>query len=77
MKTKEVGVEDWSEADLLDDNLGQDRDKLGPIVEVVVQKHEPESEGQQPVNIPVDHCCYCCSQAASLNCKLTKYRTEC
>lgn len=41
MDAEEVGVEDGSKDDLLDDDLGEDGEELGCEIEVVVQEHEP------------------------------------
>jgi hypothetical protein len=42
MHAEEVCIEDGGEADLLDDDFGQDREEFGWVVKVVVEEHEPE-----------------------------------
>lgn len=41
MHAEEVCIEDGGEANLLDDNFGQDGEEFGWVVEVVVEEHEP------------------------------------
>lgn len=41
MHAEEVCVEHRREAYLLHDDLGQDRENLGRVVEVIVEEHEP------------------------------------
>lgn len=41
MDAEEVGVEDGSEDRLLDADFGEDREKFGGEVKMVVKEHEP------------------------------------
>ena len=75
MHAEEVGIEDGGEAELLDDNFGQDGEEFGWVVEVVVKEHEPVFELVFLVFTFLNCSVVCRLMTGEYG--LTNYRTEC